>query len=359
MTFGFERKMDNIDKWYTDYAEKKKVSKISAIIQYFFLCNFKCGACCRANDRYPTLTKLTKQAELQKKIKNDLIESEKGDIQKYKSKSIFTKTKMHWMVLIVISIFYSLPSVQFVVEKNLQYLKTGNEDLCFYNHKCMRRVGYHRDFNHLFSNIGYIIFGLLFIFLVKKRRQQEEKFEEEKKKFKECCWAQATTEILNIGRIKNSNKAIKQNKKSEGNIDKDILEDIVTFKDEGEGKEENYLEKTKVGDVEQNKIYDKEENINEQNRKDEKDQTTTTDEKRTIMEEKNINDEEKIKNIKLSLADSELGVPRQSHIFYAMGGALGNDLFMLPVFCSVFVQIFFFQLWRESCLVATTFVQQI
>ena len=68
------------------------------------------------------------------------------------------------------------------------------------------------------------------------------------------------------------------------------------------------------------------------------------------MEGKKINDEEKIK---LSLADSELGVPRQSHIFYAMGGALGNDISMLHV------QLFFFQLWRESCLVAITFVQQI
>ena len=349
MIFGFERTMD---KCYTDYAEKKNVSTISAIIQKIFLCNFDCGACCRANDRYPTLTKLTKQAELQKKIKNDLIETEKGDIQKYKSESIFTKTKMHWMVLIVISIFYSLPSIQFVVEKNLQYVKTGNEDLCFYNHKCMRRVGYHRDFNHLFSNVGYIIFGFLFIFLVKKRRQQEEKFEEDKKKFIERFWKQATTttNILNFDRSQNSNKALKQNKNSEGNIDKNILEEIVTFKDDGEGKEENYLEKTKHGDVEQNENSNKEENISEQNGKDEKDKKTTTDEKKTIMEGKKINDEEKIK---LSLADSELGVPRQSHIFYAMGGALGNDISMLHV------QLFFFQLWRESCLVAITFVQQI
>lgn len=47
--------------------------------------------------------------------------------------------------------------------------ETGNEDLCFYNFWCAHPLGPLSDFNHVFSNIGYILFGVLFIAVCARR----------------------------------------------------------------------------------------------------------------------------------------------------------------------------------------------
>ena len=46
---------------------------------------------------------------------------------------------------------------------------TGNQDLCYYNFKCARRLGVLSSFNSLYSNIGYVMLGLLFLILVYRR----------------------------------------------------------------------------------------------------------------------------------------------------------------------------------------------
>jgi len=51
--------------------------------------------------------------------------------------------------------------------------ETGNQDLCYYNFLCSHSfiLGPWKfsDFNHIFSNVGYIFFGLLFILITYKR----------------------------------------------------------------------------------------------------------------------------------------------------------------------------------------------
>lgn len=51
--------------------------------------------------------------------------------------------------------------------------ETGNQDLCYYNFLCSHSLTLgpwkFSDFNHIFSNIGYIFFGLLFILITYKR----------------------------------------------------------------------------------------------------------------------------------------------------------------------------------------------
>lgn len=51
--------------------------------------------------------------------------------------------------------------------------ETGNQDLCYYNFLCSHslKLGPWKfsDFNHIFSNIGYVFFGLLFILITYKR----------------------------------------------------------------------------------------------------------------------------------------------------------------------------------------------
>ena len=81
-------------------------------------------------------------------------------------KSMYDKSDLHWVMLVIISVYYSLPTMQMVLDSNTEYDETGNHDLCYYNHLCQKPLGEMRDFNHLFSNLGYIVFGLLFNCLV-------------------------------------------------------------------------------------------------------------------------------------------------------------------------------------------------
>jgi len=54
---------------------------------------------------------------------------------------------------------------------HLQVLySTGDYDLCYYNYRCARPLGYVMDFNHIYSNTGYVLFGLFFILFVKIRQ---------------------------------------------------------------------------------------------------------------------------------------------------------------------------------------------
>jgi len=47
--------------------------------------------------------------------------------------------------------------------------QTGNQDLCYYNFLCAHPFGLLSDFNHVFSNTGYVVLGLLFILLTYRR----------------------------------------------------------------------------------------------------------------------------------------------------------------------------------------------
>ena len=46
---------------------------------------------------------------------------------------------------------------------------TGNQDLCYYNFKCARRLGVLSSFNSFYSNIGYAMLGILFLALTYRK----------------------------------------------------------------------------------------------------------------------------------------------------------------------------------------------
>ena len=52
---------------------------------------------------------------------------------------------------------------------------TGNEDICYYNFDCARPLGVLSSFNNVFSNVGYILLGLLFLFLVWRRDRMHQR----------------------------------------------------------------------------------------------------------------------------------------------------------------------------------------
>ena len=60
--------------------------------------------------------------------------------------------------------------VQMVLNLSNDYEETGNYDLCYYNHSCLKSLGAVRDFNHLFIvtvdvniyNLGVVKFRLIY-----------------------------------------------------------------------------------------------------------------------------------------------------------------------------------------------------
>ncbi|XP_022249983.1 SID1 transmembrane family member 1-like [Limulus polyphemus] len=74
-----------------------------------------------------------------------------------------------WKNLIIIAIFYGVPVIQLVYTYQKVLNVTGNQDICYYNFLCAHPIGVFSDFNHVYSNLGYIMLGLLFLGLVRRR----------------------------------------------------------------------------------------------------------------------------------------------------------------------------------------------
>jgi hypothetical protein len=69
----------------------------------------------------------------------------------------------YWKFLIIIGSYYVLPSLQFVMYQS----KELNNSTCYYNHKCKHDFYFIPAFNNIISNILYVVFGLVFIIIVR------------------------------------------------------------------------------------------------------------------------------------------------------------------------------------------------
>ena len=93
-----------------------------------------------------------------------------------KTKSVYQKSQLYLGVLFLISLFYSLPVLQMVFSFSYEQGISGNQDICYYNDLCRKPLGLVRDFNHVFSNLGYCVFGLLFMSIVLFKKLKYQKF---------------------------------------------------------------------------------------------------------------------------------------------------------------------------------------
>ena len=93
-----------------------------------------------------------------------------------KTKSVYQKSQLYLGVLFLVSLFYSLPVLQMVFSFSYEQGITGNQDICYYNDLCRKPLGLVRDFNHVFSNLGYCVFGLLFMSIVLFKKLKYQKF---------------------------------------------------------------------------------------------------------------------------------------------------------------------------------------
>ena len=79
---------------------------------------------------------------------------------------------LYFKELLIISLFYGIPVVQLVLSYERSTNERGNKDQCYFNFKCAHAFLWGddvkiSDFNHFFSNIGYVILGLLACFCVR------------------------------------------------------------------------------------------------------------------------------------------------------------------------------------------------
>ena len=67
----------------------------------------------------------------------------------------------------IITTFYFVPSIQYVLQTKQTEQMLGTQDLCYHNFRCSRPFWIFDDFNHVVSNISYALFGLFFMIIVK------------------------------------------------------------------------------------------------------------------------------------------------------------------------------------------------
>jgi dsRNA-gated channel SID-1 len=78
-----------------------------------------------------------------------------------------------------VAIFYALPVLQLVIIYQRMLNDTGDQDLCYYNFLCTHPLGDLTDFNHVYSNLGYVLLGLLFIILTARKDTLKRKAEQQ------------------------------------------------------------------------------------------------------------------------------------------------------------------------------------
>nr|XP_018910555.1 PREDICTED: SID1 transmembrane family member 1-like [Bemisia tabaci] len=92
-----------------------------------------------------------------------------SDLSKKNPQAVQAKARLYFWNLLTVAVFYSLPVVQLVFTYQKVLNMSGNQDMCYYNFLCSHRLLQISDFNHVFTNIGYILLGLLFILLVYRK----------------------------------------------------------------------------------------------------------------------------------------------------------------------------------------------
>ncbi len=89
---------------------------------------------------------------------------------------MFIKSELYAWLTLIVGIFYGIPALQLVLNHNYKLLDSGDQDLCYYNFLCAIPALVFSNFNNIFSNIYYLIFGSLFLILTWHRKRQYTRF---------------------------------------------------------------------------------------------------------------------------------------------------------------------------------------
>ena len=88
---------------------------------------------------------------------NLLLETNMGN-----SRMLKRNNSRYWKTLLIIGIYYILPTIQFVI-----FQAHDSNVTCYYNFKCKKDYFNIPAFNNVLSNIFYVIYGLVFLVIVR------------------------------------------------------------------------------------------------------------------------------------------------------------------------------------------------
>ena len=109
-------------------------------------------------------------ADFEKDIFRTKITLHVSDLARKSSRVLSKKSNLYFYNLATIAIFYGLPVIQLVLTFQQLTNSNGNKDVCYYNFLCAHPWGKLSDFNHVFSNLGYVMLGVLFMICTKRKQ---------------------------------------------------------------------------------------------------------------------------------------------------------------------------------------------
>ncbi|XP_048488018.1 SID1 transmembrane family member 1 [Plutella xylostella] len=97
-----------------------------------------------------------------------------ANLARKRPRVLSARSQMYLWNVLTVAVFYTLPVIQLVITYQRLLNQSGNQDLCYFNFLCAHPLLVLSDFNHVYSNIGYILLGLLFLAVVWMRHRQHE-----------------------------------------------------------------------------------------------------------------------------------------------------------------------------------------
>ena len=76
------------------------------------------------------------------------------------------RSRVYFYIVPLLSLYYFVPAIQFAFLAKQNEISTGSQDLCFHNFRCSKPFYIFSDFNHVVSNLSYVMFGIAFMGLV-------------------------------------------------------------------------------------------------------------------------------------------------------------------------------------------------
>ncbi|KAL0809413.1 hypothetical protein ABMA28_011597 [Loxostege sticticalis] len=95
-----------------------------------------------------------------------------ANLARCRPRVLSARSKMYLWNVLTVAVFYTLPVIQLVVTYQRLLNQSGNQDLCYFNFLCAHPLLVLSDFNHVYSNLGYVLLGLLFLLQVWRRQQR-------------------------------------------------------------------------------------------------------------------------------------------------------------------------------------------
>ncbi|XP_013185450.1 SID1 transmembrane family member 1 [Amyelois transitella] len=92
-----------------------------------------------------------------------------ANLARCRPRVLSARSKMYLWNVLTVAVFYTLPVIQLVITYQLMLNQSGNQDLCYFNFFCAHPLMVLSDFNHVYSNLGYVTLGILFLALVWRR----------------------------------------------------------------------------------------------------------------------------------------------------------------------------------------------